>query len=219
MNWLINHLPTHHTHIPTHTPIHPSTLPQAKEQNTLQHFILPEAQQCVVMRASSAYIKKKLTVEVQYRWTDVCSVVISFFLPWLLFINHSQRVGEQRMSTEYSYSFVQAIIHSCYHSFISFTALFQISQWRSMQSRHASPFSLQRLNERWRWMEVHDAANRSEWARTNPKTAAGETYTGSSTQFSSPLYSATHPAHLTSERTHFTKGSKVMSSQSGGWCV
>lgn len=36
---------------------------------------------------------------------------------------------------------------------------------------------------------------------------------------SAPLYSAMYLAHLTSERTHFAKGSKVMSSQSGGWCV
>lgn len=36
---------------------------------------------------------------------------------------------------------------------------------------------------------------------------------------SAPLCSAAHLARLTSERTHFTKGSKVMSSQSGGWCV
>lgn len=37
-----------------------------------------------------------------------------------------------------------------------------------MHSRHASPFSLQRLNERWRWMGVHNAANKSEQACTNP---------------------------------------------------
>lgn len=36
---------------------------------------------------------------------------------------------------------------------------------------------------------------------------------------SAPLYSATHITHLTSERTHFRKGSKVMYLPSWGWCV
>lgn len=63
-----------------------------------------------------------------------------------------------------------------------------------MRSRHASPFSLQRLNEKWRWMEPQKAANRSEQAHTNPQTAVGETFTGSSTQFSSSVFSrAPHP--------------------------
>lgn len=43
--------------------------------------------------------------------------------------------------------------------------------------------------KRWRWMEARNAANRSEQARTNPQTAVGETYTGSSTQFSSSVFS------------------------------
>lgn len=41
-----------------------------------------------------------------------------------------------------------------------------------MCSRHASPFSLQRLNERW-WMGAQKAANGSEQARTNPQTSSG----------------------------------------------
>lgn len=104
----------------------------------------------------------------------------------------------------------------CY--FISFIALVQISQWKSMLSRHASPFSLQRLNERWRWMEAHNAANKSEQARTNPQTAVGETYTGCSTQFICSVFSCAprpfdvreNPFH---KKTKKKKPSKFMSSQ------
>lgn len=41
------------------------------------------------------------------------------------------------------------------------------------------------------WKEGN-AANRSELARTNPQTAVGETCKGSSTQFSSSVFSHAH---------------------------
>lgn len=55
----------------------------------------------------------------------------------------------------------------------------------------------------------HVQTHRQQWER----------HTQAARPNSAPLYSAAHLAHLTSERTHFAKGSKVMSSQSGGWCV
>lgn len=67
-------------------------------------------------------------------------------------------------------------------------------------------------------MKSQIAANRSEHAHTNPQRAVGDVHRQLRPS-SSPLYSAARLAHLTSERTHFTKGSKVMSSQRGGWCV
>lgn len=59
----------------------------------------------------------------------------------------------------------------------------------------------------------------SKHAQTHRQQRQRHTHTQAARPNSSPLYSAVHLAHLTSERNHFTKGSKVISSQSGGWCL
>lgn len=90
-----------------------------------------------------------------------------------------------------------------------------------MRSRHASPFSLQRLNERRRWMEAQNAANRSERARTNPQTAR-QWERDIHRQFdpiqllciqpcTSPIWRQREPISQ--------KAARLCLHKSGGWCV
>lgn len=114
------------------------------------------------------------------RWiVAICSVFLKLLL-----------TAKKQVNREWAWSISTIWLRAA--SIIS--SLFHSLHYLKFHNGEASPFSLQRLNERWRWMEAQNAANRNEQARTSPQTAVGETYTGSSTQFSSSVFShAPHP--------------------------
>lgn len=59
------------------------------------------------------------------------------------------------------------------------------------------------------WKQEHVPTHRQQWERHAQAVRPN----------SAPLYSAMYLTHLTSERTHFQKGSKVRYLQSWGWCM
>ena len=83
-----------------------------------------------------------------------------------------------------------------------------------MGCRHASEFPLHMLNEGWRWMEVEDPTEQIQTHKQQRERQPQAVQPNSAS-----LYAATHFTHLTSERTHFRKGSKVMYLQSWSWWV
>lgn len=138
----------------------------------------------IVVKACSAYIKRNLQYRDRQtqmgRWiVAICSVFLKLLL-----------TAKKQVNREWAWSISTIWLRAA--SIIS--SLFHSLHYLKFHNGEASPFSLQRLNERWRWMEAQNAANRNERARTSPQTAVGETYTGSSTQFSSSVFShAPHP--------------------------
>lgn len=72
------------------------------------------------------------------------------------------------------------------------------------------------METEWEMNEMVNGGAEQEWACTYKPTVGSGRHTQAPRPNSACLYSAAHLALLTSERTRFTQGSKVMSSPSGG---